>query len=288
MKECPNCHTQMPNDTKFCTNCGNKLSNDQSKSSQLSRSTSNKGQDISGSILTNINFKTEGRNYWSWLKSGWIHPMENVDGSSWYGIVTLLIEIILTFIGIRIYIGKGINEAVAGTLGIGGTISSTDQARATSFAGGIIFKLALLTIVVCAALVAITYFIRYFIYGHKENVFSLINELVHRDSLSVIVTLVSFLSLSIVSSNVTLGSIKWNTILIGISITLFTLAIYSMIFVGNGAIHDKYFGAIIYVIVYYIVCYIAWIIIKDMSISAFASQFHINIDQIISGINYLR
>ncbi|QNQ82195.1 zinc-ribbon domain-containing protein [Lactobacillus sp. PV037] len=274
MKTCPNCHAEMTEDVKFCTNCGTKLDSATSQQPNTSNSgVSNGFSNFAETITTNVDFKKEGKNYWSWLKSGWFHPMEEVDGSSWYGISTLVAEIILTFIGVRILIGKGISEAIKGS-----TISIADKSMITKFVSGLVFKLSLLTIVICAALLAVTYFIRLFVYGRKENPFSFVNEVSHRASLGVIITVLSFLSLALFSSP-SIGAIKWNVFLISAGLVLFTLAIYSMIFAGEGAVHDKYFGAILYAIAYAIILYIAWSVIKDMAVSAIMSQFHVDLGQ---------
>ena len=276
MKTCPNCHAQMTEDVKFCTNCGTKLDGTNQERSKKVAQTPGRLATFTENITTNVDFKNEAQNYWVWLKSGWLHPMEEMEGKAWYGISTLAAEIILTFIGLRILVGKGIGDAIRGS-----SISLTDQSMITKFAGGLVFKLALITIVICAALLAVTYFVRLFIYGRKENVFNFVNTIVHRASLGTIVTVVSFLSLALFSS-ASIGAAKWNGILIGAGITLFSLAIYSMIFADEGAIRDKYFGAIIYAVAYAIILLIAWSVIKDMVASALLTQFHVDLGQIWS------
>ena len=116
MKKCPNCGASMDADVNFCTNCGTKLIEENINTSvekttrvepvfqtpaqpQRMRSTSDRSVKM--------------HNYWQWLVASWKRPTGEQSAEKWYGIATILGEILLFVLGISV----ALNGSISGIFG---------------------------------------------------------------------------------------------------------------------------------------------------------------------------
>lgn len=215
MKECPKCGQKMSADAKFCSNCG---------------------QDVSDVSLNKDEQESIG--YWRWIYRSWRYPMNSEGGAApWYGIVTLLWEDALLFIGMAIA-GSSFANAFFGIhlFGLFG-------AQVTNLVFDVIIILLLFQVVtILCSMVG-----HLFIFGTVKGFWHYVNRVTQASNCNTIVAVIAFICL-LFTVNSGIISAGYNLfILFG---SLFSLGSFVVALRGNPddepVMHDPFYGAVIY------------------------------------------
>lgn len=215
MKKCPNCGQKMPENAKFCSNCGEDLS--KVETSPLA------AQQIG---------------YWKWIYRSWRYPMYSTDDAApWYGIITLLWEDALLFIGMAIA-GSSLANALFGI-----HIFGLFGAQITNLVFGLIVLLLLFQVVsILCSMVG-----HLFIFGTVRNFWYNVNRVTQASNCNTIVSVIAFICLLFTVNS---GIISCGYNLFMLYCALFSIGSFVVALRGNPdnepVIHDPFYGAVIY------------------------------------------
>lgn len=129
-------------------------------------------------------------NYFKWLLSSWIHPGEDVEGSKWYGIVTIIAELFVFFGALyRFFHIMFKNSFFAANIN---NIFYMLNGSKSNIAEMLVYlKLFFFSLIAAAIIIGGTYLVsRYLVSGKKENFWAYTNRITHYSGINVILTLV--------------------------------------------------------------------------------------------------
>lgn len=284
MKKCPNCGSQMENDVNFCTVCGTDIRNVSPESNQADLEPKNKNvgaQKVGENTTTESNTRqtnqtiskvTEAvKNFdkdslWNWFVSSWKTPSKGKKGEKWYGVVTLLLEMIL----FAWATGFGIKKMIVQLAGI--NLSSNNEQFSNNFNSifhAVTMDLFLVVLILGAGIVIGSYFAHKFIYESNCNIsfFDYTNKIVQLSNINAIIVLV----LSLLSFVDYKGLISIISILCAFVAIVFLLAGAAAIHENGKSNRDYFWGEIIYAIIVLVAVGLAWLIVKNQVMSQFQS-----------------
>lgn len=186
----------------------------------------------------NDNEKDEYTSYWNWILKSWRTPMtDEMKARPWYGIVTLIWEDILLFIGI------GVAGASFGVEILDVHLYSLMGAQITQTLISLMLILFLFQVVtVLCSMVG-----HLFIFGKVGNFWTYLNRLTQVSNWNVVVVIIAFICMLFTINSGLLGT-GFN--LMFLSYALFSLGSFVVVLRGNPVdepvVHDPFFGAVIY------------------------------------------
>ena len=233
MKKCPNCGANMDADVKFCTNCGTKLasesididtnnkleSSSRNGSTQATRMRNNNGQSSRQSSVAM-------HNYWQWLVNSWKQPTREQDVEKWYGIATILGEILLFVWGISIAINGSITQMFGSTGG--------------DFTTKVLFELFLFLALVGLGKIVGVIAGRKFAFQEKFDFLTLFNRVAQLSNINAIIMVVAFVCFILGRNNYSFA-----VLLSVIALLIFDLACIMITVKGRNAKHDSFYGLLI-------------------------------------------
>ena len=131
-------------------------------------------------------------NYFKWILSSWIHPGEEVEGAKWYGVVTIVAELLVFFGALYRFFHVFVKSIFRANFNnvfyiINGGKSSIAELS-------IYLKLFIFSLIAAAIIIGGTYLVsRYLVSGKKENFWTYTNRITHYSGINVILTLVILL-----------------------------------------------------------------------------------------------
>ncbi|MGQ5709161.1 DUF6574 domain-containing protein [Lactobacillus sp. PSON] len=229
---------------------------------------------VSSQITTAVkNFDKES--LWKWFVTSWKTPSAQQQGEKWYGIATLLVEMILfSFAGmsaIKKITYEKVSDQVA-TSDYSG-VSQYIQNKITQLVHGLGFDLFLFVFISVIGLIAASYFINKFVHGKTVSVFDYINKIVQLSNISVFLVIAISLVLFMNPMNYKLAFFGLLTLINW----LFIFACAFCIKDGPETNRDYFYGVILYIIVMVVIVFIAWEIVKGQMVSQFQSILNVDI-----------
>lgn len=246
MKKCPNCGASMDADVKFCTNCGTKLSSANTKinvNNNLKRSGEEKS--TSQSITQAARMKRDNsqtprqssvvmNNYWQWLVNSWKQPTGEFSAEKWYGVATILGEILLFVWGISIAINGSITQMFGSTGG--------------GFTTQVLFELFLFLALVGLGKVVGVIVGRKFAFQEKVDFLTVVNRVAHISNINAIIMVVAFICCILGGNNY-----GFAVLLSIIALLIFDLACIMITVKGQKAKHDIFYGLLISVAIAFVI-----------------------------------
>ena len=229
MKKCPNCGASMDADVNFCTNCGTKLIEENINTSvekttrvepvfqtpaqpQRMRSTSDRSVKM--------------HNYWQWLVASWKRPTGEQSAEKWYGIATILGEILLFVLGISV----ALNGSISGIFGSTGG----------SFTTQVLFELFLFLALAGLGKIVGVMFGRIFIFQTKTDIYTLINKIAQISGINAIIIVVAFVCCILGANNY-----RFAVLLAIIALFIFDFACILFTVKGQNEKRDSFYGLLI-------------------------------------------
>lgn len=300
VKTCPNCGAEMEADVNFCTECGNDIKNvpvnPVSSNSQPVMQTQNgnqnqynqtqnyqapiqpqtrSSQNQTFSRVSEVVKNFDKENLWKWFVTSWKTPSAEQQGEKWYGIVTLLLEMII----FSWAFGAGIKKAALAN--IHPEALGYFQAKTNSFFHSLSFDQFLLVFITGAGVIVAAYVAHKFVYNDSLSVWNLINQIVQLSNINAILVLV-------------LSLICWTNLQSSIALILGLMLFIGLLFMMAGAytVHenqpgqrDTFYGIIIYLVIVAAFIAIAYFIVKGQIVSQIQSTFEIDITKYLDPNN---
>ena len=131
-------------------------------------------------------------NYFKWILSSWIHPGEEVEGAKWYGVVTIVAELLVFFGALYRFFHVLVKSIFRANLN---NVFYIINGGKSSIAELLIYlKLFIFSLIATAIIIGGTYLVsRYLVSGKKENFWTYTNRITHYSGINVILTLVILL-----------------------------------------------------------------------------------------------
>ncbi|WP_297816655.1 zinc ribbon domain-containing protein [uncultured Lactobacillus sp.] len=305
MKTCPNCGAQMEADVNFCTECGSDIRNvapnqnsqtadiqqvEQPTQTNWQESNNNMNQVIDNSYqqpqvqqVTNNsttpnqtlsrvseavkNFDKDS--LWNWFVTSWKTPSAKQNGEKWYGIATLLLEMII----FSWAFGAGVKKAVMSNIPT--AIPSYYQDKFNGFFRSLGFDQFLVVLITGAGVIVGSYVAHKIVYNQNSSIWSLINKIVQLSNINAIVVLV----LSLICW---LSFKSMPQVIIGLM--LFVAILYLMagafsIHEDQESIRDPFYGVILYLVIVVLFAALAYLVVKGQLVSQIRDTFQVDISQ---------
>ncbi len=270
MKKCPNCGSEMEADVNFCTVCGTDLRNisaandqenlnSQSKDSSKSNSVNKLQENETFSRVTAAVKNFDKDSLWNWFVTSWKTPSANQKGEKWYGIVTILIEMVL-FIWGTVF---GIKKSIIQITGINTSNNTEFQNNFNQVFHSLTIDLFLAVFLLGAGVVVGSYFAHKFVNEKSPAFLDYTNKIVQLSNINAIVVLAVTL-LSFIDYKGLISIISLLALFAGL---LFLIAGAVSICEGHGENRDSFWGVIIYVIIMLVVAGVVCLILKNQVIS---------------------
>lgn len=253
MKRCPNCNAEVPDDAKFCTHCGAKLAAvPAAAKSEPVAAQNNQPQQPFQRKANSQDFQNSLNSYWKWLVGSWKKPFENQITNKYFGLITLLLEVLLFTLGVGHLAQKGAAVASNAANNINDIKSlfsgSSSSTVSSSYTIGFGFYISIILIIFLAAvaMVGVSFLILHAVGGNQsqESFLNYLNRLAHYSNsiliLDIAFCLILFLA-SVGSTSVLLSLLILSLISIIWTITL-TLGVTTF---KNSGQFDRIYGAII-------------------------------------------
>lgn len=240
----------------------------QQQSSQTAQAASDAFAKVSSAVK---NFDKES--LWKWFVTSWKTPSADQQGEKWYGIATLLVEMILFAWSGMSGIKKIVYDKITTDLSDYNTIPHSIESRINSLVHGLGFDLFLWVLILAIGLIAVSYLINKFVHGQSVSLFDHINKIVQMSNLSVFLVIALAIVLFINPLNYRVLFMA----LVAIINWLFLFAGAFSIKEGPKTNRDPFYGVIIFIIAMIVVNVIAFMIVKSQLISQFQSSFNVDI-----------
>lgn len=128
-------------------------------------------------------------NYFKWILSSWIHPGEEVKGAKWYGVVTIVAELLVFFGALYRFFHVLVKSIFRANLNNVFYIINGGKSNLAELL--IYLKLFVFSLIAAAIIIGGTYLVsRYLVSGKKENFWAYTNRIAHYSGINVILTLV--------------------------------------------------------------------------------------------------
>lgn len=177
---------------------------------------------------------------WKWFVTSWRTPSAQQQGEKWYGIATLLVEILLFSIGFTHGLKATVMPSVSGGLfSFTGLQSKADNAMSGL---GIIVFIAL--VVLSFGIITASYFSSKFVHGKTVEFTSYVNKVVQLSNLSAILVLAISILMFINFS----GTAGLSILLMVFTTMLFLFAAGAEVLDGPKTKRDTFNGVILYII----------------------------------------
>lgn len=255
MITCPNCHKEIPADSKFCTFCGYRLvaaTNDQATQSQTAAPAPAAAPQAPNPNV--VATKQYAQGYWSFLTSSVKHPYEpEFQFNRYYGLTTLLLNAFL--IGLIAFFFQKMTIARG--------LDAFDRFAGTQTASGIGFSVFLGSFISVAALLfivaSVAYLVAYSFLGDKRlSYMESLTQFAHFSNLSVFVGLVTLL-FSMLGG---VGSTVMVTILLAAIASLFGIAYTATIFKAEKKTNlDRIYAYILGSLILSVVLFVASVVL---------------------------
>lgn len=252
----------------------------QTRSQQAQRpSAASETMNKMGNAIKNI----DRENLAKWFTTSWKEPSADVEGEKWYGIVTLLLEMIV----FAWTLGSGMKNTIYQQFR-GTTIPESAQKSVNQMIHGITLDVFLLVLIGGAGIVVGSYLAYRFVYGKAPEFFTYVNRLVHLSNINVFLVLaLGLIALTNLKDMTTLYAALAN-----ITLLLFLFAGASLLKDNEPRQKDYFYGIILYLVIVLVVAFIAYSIVKGQMVSQFRSYFGIDISKffdlnsLFGGSNY--
>ena len=209
--------------------------------SQYEQSTKRFVNQMSQQVTSSVK-SFNANNLWQWFVNSWKHPTAEQNAEKWYGWVTILVENLLIIIGMTVAAKNAVSSS-----GIGRMIDDSGVGnQLQSGANGGVFELFLFLILNIFATIFISYLAHKFIYKTKIPMTKYINKVVQIGNLSAIFDVLAFVFLIV-------GQYTFGSILIICSLLLFYYSGLMVVVNDDGAVRDKFYGLLFFVIVDFVV-----------------------------------
>lgn len=127
-------------------------------------------------------------NYFKWLVKSWMHPAAETEGSKWFGITTLIGELLLFFVALYAFFHKALANTV---FDINNIFYMLNGGKSNAAEILVYSKLFLYSLISIAVILGGTYLInRYLVSGERESFWDYMNRVAHYSGLNVIFTLI--------------------------------------------------------------------------------------------------
>ena len=129
-------------------------------------------------------------NYFKWILSSWIHPGEEVEGAKWYGVVTIVAELLVFFGALYRFFHVLVKNSFFGA-NINNIFYVLNGGKSSIAELLVYLKLFIFSLIAAAIIIGGTYLVsRYLVSGKKENFWTYTNRITHYSGINVILTLV--------------------------------------------------------------------------------------------------
>ena len=129
-------------------------------------------------------------NYFKWILSSWIHPGEEVEGAKWYGVVTIVAELLVFFGALYRFFHVLVKNSFFGA-NINNIFYVLNGGKSSIAELLVYLKLFIFSLIAAAIIIGGTYLVsRYLVSGKKENFWAYTNRITHYSGINVILTLV--------------------------------------------------------------------------------------------------
>ena len=130
------------------------------------------------------------KNYFKWIASSWLHPAEDQPAASWYGVVTLVGELLVFFISLYAFFHQMLVNSM---LDIDNVFYILNGSKSNIAEGLVYTKLFCYSVIALIVIIGGTYLIiRYLVSNKKENFWDYINTIAHYSGLNFIITIIIF------------------------------------------------------------------------------------------------
>lgn len=137
---------------------------------------------------SNTQQSTKKINYFKWLVNSWAHPGENLAGSKWFGVTTIIGELVIFFGSLYAFFHKMLKNTMLDVDTIFNTLNGAKSGAAELL---VYSKLLLYSLIAVAIILGGTYLInRYLVSGKKEDFWTFTNRIAHYSGLNVIFVLI--------------------------------------------------------------------------------------------------
>lgn len=253
MKKCPKCGASMPDDSNFCTECGEKLTDvTNCKNDELSSDTTEQNKYSTGAE----HMKQTFINYFHWIVNSWMHPTEiEKPVSKWFGIVSIVVEILLfsiSFFECTKNLISSINSFAGNTVNSLASIFGSQLQNIGQLINfdpfSISLKLFIMLIILSLVIFGAVYGIHCWIFKQRENFFDFINRFAHYTNVILIINALLCV-VGLISNSYTLM-----IILLFLSLCFYILGMTSIIIVYQEPQRfDRFYGAIMVLLVIFII-----------------------------------
>lgn len=243
--------------------------NSQPQSSQQPQQINDTFSKVSSQITTAVkNFDKES--LWKWFVTSWKTPSAEQHGEKWYGVATLLVEIILFTIGLTAGSKRFAMDQVPAEYRseLGSRISSVIHTFG--------FDIFLTLVVLCAGIIVSSYLSSKFAHGTTVSFLQYTNKVVQMSNLSAIIVIVMSLLLFFDIK----GTIAVTSLLMSFTVLLFLIAAGFCIKDGPKTARDPFYGVILYIILTAIVVIIVFAIFGNQISTQTQQMFNSNFGQL--------
>lgn len=129
-------------------------------------------------------------NYFKWILSSWVHPGSEVEGAKWYGIVTIIAELVIFFGSLYRFFHVVFENSALGA-NMTNIFIALNGGRSKIAELLVYLKLFIFSIIAAAIIIGGTYLVkRYLVSGKKENFWTYVNRITHYSGINVVLTLI--------------------------------------------------------------------------------------------------
>ncbi|MCF1783879.1 MAG: zinc ribbon domain-containing protein [Lactobacillus mulieris] len=207
MKECPNCHAMVESGDKFCTSCGFKFTAQETvqpvqqqpqsvqpvQQVQVQQTTQQTNESLK-------KLKNTSKSYWNWLLASIKTPSADLEAGKWYGIITIIWEVMLPGIVSYFTLNSALKTAIlskAGSFANNAAFSSIVDAmlsRVSNFIGMIILSIVIIGIGNKIVEILISYYTNDFVfkekYTKKVSFFEYSNRIMSKNGINAIISVI--------------------------------------------------------------------------------------------------
>lgn len=209
------------------------------------------------------------KSLWNWYTTSWKTPSAKQNGEKWYGIATLIVELIL----LSWPIASGVKKLLYSTIPT--AIPSEIQNRFNSFFQGLGIDLFLWFLIAFVGTILGSYFIHKFIYNESADFLQYTNKIVQLSNVNIILAL-AIAILSIIDFKDTAKFVAILTILLT---NIFTLAGAIAMKEDRPGNKDYFYGVIIYMVIVIAANVLAMFVVKGQLVSQVQNAFQVDISK---------